>query len=375
MRTAYAEIDLAALRFNIHGICQKVAPAKVMAVVKANAYGHGAVAVANASLRAGATYLGVARIEEAIELRENGITAPLLVLGGILPEQIDAFLNYNIEITLYSWSMAALVAERYKRLKPAARIHVKIDTGMGRVGVPWQEATALIEKIIQLPQIELVGVCTHFATSDEADKTFARLQLRRFNQVLGQLKRKQITIPFIHAANSGAILDLPATYFNMVRPGIMMYGWYPSGETSESIPIKPVMTFKTKVLYVKNIAAGESVSYGRQFITSKPTRIATLAVGYGDGYNRLLTNQGTVLIRGEKYPVVGRVCMDLIHADIASNQEIQPGDEVVLFGRQGAEEVSVYEICEKLHTIPYEVCCWVARRVPRVYVDQNLGGS
>jgi len=218
--------------------------------------------------------------------------------------------------------------------------------------------------------VDLVGIYTHFATSDERDKTYALLQLERFNTVVQRLKQEKIHIPLIHAANSGAILDLPAAYFNMVRPGMMMYGWYPSQETSESIPIKPVMSLKTKVLYVKDIAPGESVSYGRRYVAKRATRIVTLPVGYADGYNRLLTNKGKVLIQGKKFPVIGRVCMDLIHAKIGKNRTIQAGDEVVLFGKQGDESFSVYDICDLINTIPYEVCCWVSQRVPRVYVDE-----
>jgi len=369
MRAAFAEIDLAAFRFNLQQICQRVAPAQVMAVVKANAYGHGAVAIAHAALTAGASCLGVARIEEGIELRNSGITAPILVFGGVLSGQIDSFLVNKLEMTVYTPKIVGEIVGRCQSLNCRARLHVKIDTGMGRVGVAHQRAVKFIQRITTLSQLELVGVCTHFATSDEYDKTFAKLQLEWFQQVLAQLETMKISVPVIHAANSGAILDLPESYFNLVRPGMMLYGWYPSPETSESIPIKPVMRFKSSVLHVKQIAAGESVSYGRKFVAQHPTWIATIAAGYGDGYNRLLSNQGTVLIRGKKYPVVGRVCMDLIHADLGAETSVQPGDEVVLFGKQGSAEVSVYEICEKLQTIPYEVCCWIAARVPRIYVN------
>lgn len=369
MQATYAEINLAALRANVERIRQKVAPAKVMAVVKANAYGHGAVAIANAALQAGAGYLGVALVEEGIELRKSGITAPILVFGGLLPGQIDLFLEYNLEMTVYSPAVARKVAQKCQECGKEARVHVKIDTGMGRVGCPFRNAVELIREIVQLPRIQPVGVSTHFATSDERDKTYALLQLERYQYVLSKLEKRQIQIPLKHAANSGAILDLPSTYFDMVRAGIMMYGWYPSPETSGSVAVQPVMSFKTRVLFIKNIPAGESVSYGRKFISSEPTRIATLPVGYADGYNRLLTNRGSVLIRGQEFPVVGRVCMDLIHVNLGGNIEIQEGDEVVLFGRQENAEVSVYDICKKLNTIPYEVCCWVSQRVPRIYID------
>jgi alanine racemase len=371
MRAAVAEIDLAALRHNVAAIKQRVSPAKVMAVVKADAYGHGAVAVANAAIQAGAQYLGVALVEEGIELRQAGILAPTLVFGGVMPDQITQFLEFDLEMTVYTLEIAEQISRHCQALGQSARIHVKVDTGMNRVGVQWESARDVIQKIQKLPRLKLVGLSTHFATSDEKDKAYANLQLSRFRQVVAQLSEMGIKIPLKHAANSGAILDMPEAYFDMVRPGMLLYGWYPSRETSESIAIRPVMCFKTRVLHVKEIAMNETVSYGRKFKAGEPTRIATLPVGYADGYNRLLSNRGQVLIRGEKFPVAGRVCMDLIHANIGQNQKIGPGDEVVLFGKQGDAEVSVYEICELLNTIPYEVCCWVSKRVPRIYLDSE----
>jgi alanine racemase len=370
MRATIAEINLGHLKYNIQEILKKVTPSQVMAVVKANAYGHGAIPVARTALNAGATHLGVALVEEGIELRKNGIDAPILAFGGAFADQFDDFLKYNLEITLYTLPLIEQLNNRCSALDKKARLHLKIDTGMGRVGVHWKEAVDLIRKIMTFSQVDLVGIYTHFATSDERDKTYALRQLERFNTVVQRLKQEKIHIPLIHAANSGAILDLPAAYFNMVRPGMMMYGWYPSQETSESIPIKPVMSLKTKVLYVKDIAPGESVSYGRRYVAKRATRIVTLPVGYADGYNRLLTNKGKVLIQGKKFPVIGRVCMDLIHARIGKNRIIQAGDEVVLFGKQGDESFSVYDICDLINTIPYEVCCWVSQRVPRIYIEE-----
>jgi alanine racemase len=370
MQATIAEIDLSAFKFNIEQIKKRVAPAKIMAIVKANGYGHGAVPLAHASIQAGAEYLAVALVEEGIELRENGITAPILVFSGLQEEQIDQFLDYDLEMTVYTESMARQISDRAQWWSQPARIHVKVDTGMGRVGVVPENSVELIQKIRQLSDIEIVGLYTHFATSDEKDKTYANFQLNRFKKVIAELEKKGINIPLKHAANSGAILDMPDTFFDMVRPGIMTYGWYPTDETSESVPVKPVMTFKTRVLYIKKIQSGESVSYGRKFIAARPTLVATLSVGYADGYNRLLSNRGEVLIRGKKFPVIGRVCMDLIHVDLGNDNEIQVGDEVVLFGSQGGAKVSVNEICQKLDTIPYEVCCWISDRVVRVYREE-----
>jgi len=219
--------------------------------------------------------------------------------------------------------------------------------------------------------VELVGLYTHFATSDALDKSYANLQLLRYKSLIDELESKGIRIPLKHTANSGAILDMPGSWFDLVRPGIMMYGHYPSAETIGSVEIHPAMSFKTAVIQVKQIERGQSVSYGRTLIADRPMTIATLPVGYADGYNRLLSNRGEVLIRGRRFPVAGRVCMDLIMAAAGAGDEIRAGDEVVLFGRQGDEEISVASICELLGTIPYEVTCWVSKRVPRVYMHSD----
>ncbi len=367
MRPTVAEIDLSAISFNIREIIKKVSPAKVMAVVKADAYGHGAIPVAKESLKAGAAYLGVAIVEEGIELRHAGIDAPILVFAGAMEEQLQEFLQFDLRPTIYTKKIAKKLAQLSKNQNKIIPIHVKIDTGMGRVGVPFDEAVSFIEWVNSLDGIKLEGIYTHFSTSDERDKSYARLQFRRFQEIIGILANKGIKIPIKHAANSGAILDLPETYLDMVRPGVMMYGHYPSDETTESVPIKPAMTFKTKVLFVKKVPANTSVSYGRKFITKKPTKLATLPVGYADGYNRLLSNRAEVTIRGKKFPVVGRVCMDLIIVDLGQDEEVREGDEVILFGPKEKNNFTVENYCRIVNTIPYEVTCWVSKRVPRIY--------
>jgi len=368
LRPTYAEVDLSAIAHNIQAIKQRVAPSQIMAVVKADAYGHGAVPVARVALENGATYLGVALVEEAIELRNQGFGEPILVFGGAFDEQLDDFLNYNLEITLYTRSTAQRLSQLAAQYNRQVLAHVKVDTGMGRVGVPWQQVIEFIQYVAELKNIRIQGLYTHFATSDERDKSYAQLQFSRFQQIISQLQQRDIAIPLKHAANSGAILDLPETYLDLVRPGVMMYGYYPSNETSESIPLRPAMTFKSRVSFIKSVPENFSVSYGRKFVTSKPTRIATIPVGYADGYNRLLSNQGLVTIKGKKFPVVGRVCMDLILADIGDAENIQVGDEVILFGSAAQNAFTVNEICQLIDTIPYEVTCWVSSRVPRKYV-------
>ncbi len=368
MRPTVAVVDLDAIRFNVRQVLKKVRLARVMAVVKANAYGHGMVEVAKTALDTGADYLAVALVEEGLQLREAGILEPTLVFGGFFPDQAELFVKYNLDATLYTSENAAALTKAAQLFGRPARVHVKVDTGMGRVGVPWEQAADFVAEVAQNPNLELVGMYTHFATSDERDKTFANLQLERFRLVLKQVESRGISIPIKHAANSGAILDMPESYFDMVRPGIMMYGYYPSFETTESVRLKPAMAFRSKVLFVKEVEKGTSVSYGRKFVASHKTTIATIPVGYADGYNRLLTNQGEVLIRGKKYPVAGRVCMDQILIDLGPHAPVRVGDEVLLFGQTPEGEVSVYDICRKLDTIPYEVTCWVSGRVPRIYV-------
>jgi alanine racemase len=362
------EIDLGAIAFNLQGIRKQVAPAGIMAVVKADGYGHGALQVSRLALQEGAEYLAVAVVDEALALRKAGIAAPILVFGGFSPEDAPLFVDWELDATLYDTRSLALLARAAKKRGRAVRVHVKIDTGMGRLGVEWRQAADFVEQVHKTEGVELQGLYTHFATSDALDKSYAHLQLIRYKQVVEEVEGRGIRIPLKHTANSGAILDMPGSWFDMVRPGIMLYGHYPSAETTESIEIHPAMSFKTAVIQVKTLQRGESVSYGRTFIADKPTVIVTLPAGYADGYNRLLSNRGQILLHGKRCPVVGRVCMDLIMAVAEEGEEIGVGDEVVLFGKQGREEVSVASLCDLLGTIPYEVTCWISRRVPRVYM-------
>lgn len=368
MRPTRAEIRGSALRFNLDGIRRKVGPGvKIMGVVKANAYGHGMVGIADLMVDHGIDYLGVGFLEEGIALRNQGISHPILVLGGVLGSQIREFLKYNLEVTVASMEIGEAV-EREAALfgGPKARVHVKIDTGMERIGVRAENAPGLLDRMFRLRHVEVVGVYSHFATSDEKDKSFALEQLARFERVLAYADAHGMPIPLRHMANSGAVLDLPQSYFTMVRPGVMTYGAYPSKETTESIPIEPVMSLESKVVFVKEVESGTSVSYGRRFVARRKTRIATVPIGYGDGYSRRLTNQAEVLIGGRRYPSVGTICMDQLMVDIGPDADVHVGENVVLIGRDGAESVSAWSVAEKLGTIPYEVFTAVAERVPRV---------
>ena len=370
MRPTIAEIDLSAIAHNIQAI-RKAHSASIMAVVKANGYGHGAVEVCKTALANGVKYLGVASAEEGILLRKAGISAPILVFSSAGLNDTDMYLRNDLEPTIFDGPGLQNLVKSARKMEQRPKVHVKIDTGMGRMGIHWQNALEYVKTVAAQPQVRIQSVYTHFATSDHLDKSYARLQLYRFNRVLQEIKDAGIDVPLVHAANSGAILDLPEAAFDMLRPGVLMYGYYPSGNTTESIPVKPAMTFKTRVLYIKDIEKGDSVSYDRLFIAERPTRVASLPVGYADGYNRLLSGQGEVLVRGKRFPVIGRVCMDMMMIDLGDDQSVQVGDEVVLFGAQENDRVTVESICEKVNTIPYEITCWVSERVPRIYINRE----
>ncbi|MDZ7362185.1 MAG: alanine racemase [candidate division KSB1 bacterium] len=368
LRPTVAEIKLGAIADNIRRICQRVQPAEVMAVVKADAYGHGAIPVALTAISAGASQLGVALLEEGLELRRAQIAAPILVFGGFFENQIDSFIANNLQFTLYDLRLAESVSRRAQAVGRNAQAHVKIDTGMGRVGLAPNEAVEAIRAMAKLPNLGLVGLYTHFASSDSHDKSYANQQLEQFQSVVQQVANDDLRFQYLHAANSGAILDLPQSYFNLVRPGVMMYGYYPSNETSESIPLEPAMSLRTRIIFVRRAPAGTFISYGQTFQTRQATTIATLPIGYADGISRRLSNNLEILVRGRRCPLIGRVCMDQIMIDLGDMQDVQAGEEVVLLGKQGDDEISIYEWCRRLETIPYEVTCGVSRRVARVYV-------
>lgn len=367
MRPTVAEVDLSAIEFNIHSIQKKVAPAEIMAVVKANAYGHGAVKISQTLIKNGVNYLGVASVEEGIEIRDAGIHVPILVFSGLSLNQASLYIQNNLEVTIFEKSGLENIIKAATITRKKVTAHIKIDTGMGRVGVAWQDAVNFVKLVLNSKWVNIKGIYTHFANSDHLDKSFALLQLARFNNILEELNREGIQIPIRHAANSGAILDLPESYFNLVRPGITIYGYRPSDTTTESLNLKPAMQLKSHVLFLKDILKGDSISYDRTYIAPHPTRVATIPVGYADGYNRLLSNGGIVLINGKEYPIIGRITMDLLMVDIGENSNINIGDKVVLLGTQQKKEISIFSLCKKLGTIPYEIMCSISNRVPRTY--------
>ena len=367
----WAEIDLAAIAHNVREIRRVTnPPAKVMAVVKANGYGHGAVEVGRTALDNGAEWLGVARVTEAVALREAGIGAPILILGYIPPEQSGEVVRHRISQAVYTRDMALALSEAAGREGVRARVHVKVDTGMGRIGwIAGPGAAGEILSLASMPNIEIEGIFTHFAAADSADKKYSRRQFERFVEIIELLRRKGLEFPIKHAANSAALMELPETHLDMVRTGIAVYGLYPSDEVDRGIvALRPAMTLKARVAYVKEVPAGFKISYGCTHTTTGPTVIATLPLGYADGYSRLLSSRGEALLRGCRAPVVGRVCMDQVMVDVGHIPGVREGDEAVLIGRQGGEEIPADEVAAKLGTINYEVTCMVSYRVPRVYV-------
>jgi alanine racemase len=366
----WAEIDLKAIRNNIKNIKKLLQPGtNLMSIVKANAYGHGMVKVAQTSIEEGADFLGVADLDEAMELREAGISTPVLVLGHIPGECAEIAVANNIRPAIFSLSAAIDFSHAATRLGRPARIHIKIDTGMSRLGFPTEEkAFNTILEISKLPGIILEGIFTHFAIADITDKTFTYKQAELFKNTILELEKRGLKIPLQHIGNSAAIMDLPEAHLNMVRAGIITYGLYPSQDVkTERLNLIPAMRLISRVSMIKKIPEGQSVSYGRTFTSPKELTVATIQAGYADGYNRLLSNRAWAVIKGQKIPLIGRVCMDQCMFDVSGVEGIKEGDEVILFGRPD-DGVTVDDLAEIIGTINYELVCLITSRVPRVYI-------
>jgi len=366
-RPTVAEIDLQALAYNLRGIRKKVGRSvRIMGVVKANAYGHGIVEVAKFLDRQKIDYLGVANAEEGVVLREAGATVPIHVFT--LPSRLQAPLYgiYNLEATVSSQQEASFLNADALRTGKTISIHLKIDTGMNRIGVEPTELKKLLKALAKLRRLEIKGIYTHFAMADIRDKSFSKQQLVEFHRALDLLKKDGVSAGLVHCAGSAGILDLPESYFSMVRPGIMLYGYYPSRETTESVSLKPVLSLKSRVSLVKWVEPGESVSYGRKYIAKERTRIATLPLGYADGYMRALTGRSSVLIGNKRFPTAGTICMDQLMVDVGA-EDVRVGDEAVLIGRQLREHIGAWDLAATLDTIPYEICTNISSRVPRIY--------
>jgi len=366
--TCWIEIDLAALRSNFHSVQRHlVNKPLILAVVKANAYGHGAVPVSRTLLEEGAAVLGVATVDEARELREGGIEGRILILGRMIEADIPAALRWHTEITLQHPEMARWVSEKAVSKGVTAPVHLKVDTGMTRLGFYWETAYDEIMKVLQLPGLDLRCVFTHFANADLGDRDFTQKQIQRFKDLHHKLRQSGIETCH-HISNSAAILtgQTPAGWG--ARPGIMLYGSSPSANIS-SEELVPILSWKCRILQVKEVPEGTGISYGHDFVTTRPSRIATISVGYADGYLRCLTNRGQVLIGGNRAPVVGRVTMDMTMVDVTDLPEVKTGDEVVLIGRQVDDSITADEVAAWADTINYEIFCALSHRVPRYYRD------
>ncbi len=364
----FAEINLHHLVHNIRAIRQQVSPAQIIPVVKADAYGHGAVVVAKRLVKEGFRLFAVAQFQEAMELRESGIPYPILIFGRLFPHEIPTAIKAEFRMTLFGKQDIQWIEKAAKTQRP--NVHVNVDTGMGRIGVLLDNEPDFFDDLASSNHCIWEGLYSHFSTSDESDKDYAHLQLNRFRKILSAMKNKSIQPSMIHMANSGAILDIPESFFDAVRPGISLYGHYPSTETSRSIDLKQVMALKTSVAHIRKIPAGFSVSYGRRWVSEKATTIAVLPVGYADGFRRGLTNIGEVVIHGKRYPIAGTVTMDHIMIDIG-HDTINPGDEVMLWGDGPDGSIQTLEVAEKIGTIPYELTCGVSRRVKRIYIGDE----
>lgn len=374
IRPAFVEINLDNLAHNmreVRRLAQK--DAQVMAVIKADGYGHGSTKIAQTLLENGADRLAVAVLDEAIELRQAGHQVPIFILGYTQPERAAEVVSHDLEQSVYSWEAALALSQAAAAQSKTALIHIKIDTGMGRIGLqPNAETIELIKKIHELPNLKIKGLFTHFAIADEVDKTYTNQQFQKFAWVGSELEKNGIHIDLKHCGNSATIIDLADMHLNMVRAGIMLYGLAPSPDVMlQKLELRQVMSLKVRITHVKEIEAGQSVSYGRKFIANQKTKIASLPIGYADGYTRMLSGKAEALVKGQRVPVVGRICMDQCMIDVTDIEDVKVGDEVVLFGAQGDGFIGIDELAEKLGTINYEIVCMISRRVPRVYVKNN----
>ncbi|MBI5889020.1 MAG: alanine racemase [Deltaproteobacteria bacterium] len=368
-RPTHAVIDIGALRFNYLQIKTLIASGtKVMAIVKANAYGHGDVDAASTFESMGCDFFGVAVAEEGARLRNSGVKKPIVVLGGIFPNQIKGAFALGLTPVLFDLNTASLFNEFAMKDGSVKDVHVKIDTGMGRLGIRPEDADRFFREFTDFKHLRLEGLCSHFSSADEVDREFTDRQLALFRKTVKTANDLGIQPEYLHMANSAAIVEFKESHFNLVRPGLMLYGAYPAERMCGKVELKPVMRLSTRILQLKNVPAGTPVGYGRTFVTSKASVIATLPIGYGDGLMRSLSNKGHVIVNGRTVPLVGTVCMDLAMCDVTHVEGVREGDEAVFLGGQGSVEIAVEEMAKKAGTISYEIFCSIGPRVPRIYV-------
>ncbi len=366
-RPTVGEVDLGALEFNYRQIRKRIpGGVNLLAVVKADAYGHGAVPVSLKLEKLGVEYLGVAIPEEGVELRKGGVKAPILVLGGIFGGEVDQIFRFRLTPVVFRKDSLKMLSREAERRRRKVKVHLKVDTGMGRLGVPLNLWHDFLREAKRFPRIQVEGILSHFSMADE-EKDFTQNQWRSFQQAVSIAEEMGICCECLHMASSATLTAFPAYSCKLVRPGIMLYGSYPSPAFRGLIPLKPVMTLKTRIHFLKWVPSGTRISYGGTFTTKRESLIATLPIGYADGYSRRLSNRGEVLIHGKRAPVVGKVCMDLIMVDVTEIPHVSLGDEAVLMGRQGKDRITPEEIADKIDSISYDVLCSIGKRVPRIY--------
>ncbi|MDO8536110.1 MAG: alanine racemase [Candidatus Omnitrophota bacterium] len=369
-RPTWAEVDMKALEHNYTQVKRLAGKdVQMMAVVKANAYGHGTVEVSKVLEKMGVNYLGVATTDEAVRLRDHGIKTPILVLGSVLPEEVKVAKDRDITLTICNYD----ILKEIKRLAKAeedqgtrVKVHIKVDTGMGRIGVWHEDALDFVKEVSSEKSVALEGIYTHFSSAGR-DEFFTGYQMESFERLLASIEKIWVKIPLRHAANSIATVDYKRAHLNLARPGLIIYGMYPKHTFPKLIKLKPVLSLKTRVVFLKEIPPGRSISYGRTFIAQRHTRIATLPIGYADGYHRGLSNKAEVLIRGKYAPVVGKITMDQTMIDVGHIRGVKIGDEVVLIGKQGRHEIRIEKLARLAGTIAYDFVCAISNRVPRIY--------
>lgn len=362
MPVSWIEIDLGALRHNYFQARNHMSAAtRVVGVVKSDAYGHGMLPVARELVACGAQLLAVSKYWEAAELRQAGIHVPILTLLGLEPSEMEDAVRHEIRPAIFRMDHARLLSRASCRLDKPVRVHLKVDTGMGRLGIPCDRVASFLDELTTLPGVQLEGILSHFAAADEADKSYCECQIGRFQDILRTLSDRGHPLLYAHIANSAGLLDLPGAHFKLVRPGIMLYGSQPSQELRAPVALRPVMSFKSKVLQLKDVVAGQPIGYGRTYVAANPSRIATIPVGYDDGYPRQLSNRGQVLVKGKRAPIVGRVSMNMITVDVTHIFDVAEDNEVVLLGAQGENRITAEEIAELCGTISYEIYCNLGR--------------
>ncbi|MBN1038469.1 alanine racemase [Clostridium cagae] len=373
MRPVWAEIDLDAIAYNMRNIKKLAQNKDVIAVVKADCYGHGALDVVPTLLENGASRLAVAVLTEAIELRNNNVTAPIMILGYTPEYLFEEVVNYDIEQTVYDLEYAKKLSHLAIKFNKKAKVHIAIDTGMGRIGfIPNEKAIKDIKKIYNLKGLDVIGIFTHFSTSDETDKEYTNEQFNKFTSFIDMLSKVGVKIPIKHISNSGAIIDMPKTYLDSVRAGIILYGYYPSDEINkDNIKLKPALTLKASLTRVQELDINSYISYGKTFKTERKSIIATLPIGYADGYSRLLAPGAKVIINGKFAPIIGRICMDQCMIDVTDIDDIHVGDEVIILGEDGNLKLTANDLAKSMGTINYEILCMLKYRIPRVYMKNG----